>query len=68
MKRFVVDWAANYVFFVPLVILFNGYTWHWSPAVIVPYALTSIIFSALSGRLFVIFLNRIWYPVCKESF
>lgn len=68
MKRFIVDWVGNYLFFVPLVVLFNGPAWGWSWDIIQPYIITSILFAAVSGRLFMVFLKKFWYPLCKEKF
>ena len=66
MKRFIVDWIGNYVFFVPIVLLFNA--WQWPLSVVVVYLLSSILVSAVTGRLYTAFLKRIWYPLCRETF
>lgn len=62
-KRFLVDWWGNYLFFCPLVIVFN----HWwnKPEIMVPYLLTSIPLAALGGRAFVLFLLKVWYPLWR---
>lgn len=66
MKRFMVDWIGNYVFFVPIVLAFNA--WQWPMSAIVVYMLTSIALAAITGRLFTLFLKRVWYPLCRETF
>lgn len=68
MKRFLVDWIGNYIFFVPIVILINGWAWHWDLAIIVPYMITSIALAGITGRLFTAFLKWVWYPLCRERF
>lgn len=74
MKRFFVDWWGNYAFFVPLVGALNGVlpamwggaTWSWD--VFLSYAVISVPTAALGGRLFTVFLERFWYPLCREKF
>ena len=66
MKRFVVDWVGNYLFFVPLVTLFNG--WEVGGPVWNTYALASIPLAAIGGRGYTLFLKKFWYQIMRESF
>lgn len=75
MKRFIVDWVGNFTFFVPIVILLAGFmiptilgdsTWDWG--VIKNYIIGSVFIAAFSGRLFTLFLAKIWYPLFQEKF
>jgi hypothetical protein len=66
VKRFIVDWVGNYVFFVPIVLLFNA--WQWPLSAVIVYMVSSIVLAAITGRLFTLFLKRVWYPLCRETF
>lgn len=66
MKRFVVDCLGNYIFFVPLVVLFtpalrsvNGFE---------QYAIAAIPVTLIGSRLYTLFLAKIWYPLWKVKF
>ena len=74
MKRFIVDWVGNFVFFVPIVTLFAGFlipaalgqsVWTWS--IWLSYALGSFFIAAVGGRGFTVFL-KYWYRLFKEEF
>lgn len=65
-KRFLADWLANYVFFVPLVVVINR-GWNWPSDVLIGYLLWSIVISCVGGRAFSYFL-KYWYRLWKEEF
>ncbi len=67
MKRFLADWIGNYVFFVPLVLLFNR-AWGWPTEVLLSYLLTSVLLSAVGGRMYSLFLKYVVYPIFRENF
>lgn len=64
IKRFLVDWSANYVFFVPVVLAFNA--WNWPTEAIVGYLISAIPIAAF-GRPYSWFLGH-WYRLWKEDF
>ena len=66
MKRFLVDWVGNYVFFVPIVLASNG--WNWPMSAVVTYLLTSLVIAGFAGRAFTLFLKHLWYPLWMEKF
>ena len=66
MKRFFIDWLGNYIFFVPIVLLFNA--WQWPLSAVMVYMLTSILLAAITGRLFTLFLTKVWYRIWKVQF
>ena len=67
MKRFILDWIGNLVFFVPLVLLFSR-AWEWPSSAVVAYLIASVPISAVGGRGYVLFLKHVWYPLWKERF
>lgn len=64
-KRFLVDWAGNYFFFVPVIILLNAP--FWPVSAMVAYAVTSVFVAAIVGRAFTVFLKR-WYRLFNIEF
>ena len=68
MKRFFVDWAGNYVFFVPIVLLFAALPGHWPREAVISYMLSSVLIAAVSGRAYTWFLKHFWYRLFKEGF
>lgn len=67
MKRFLADWFANYLFFVPIVVVFNR-GWDWPSDVLLGYLLSSVVISCVGGRAFSLFLKHAWYPLWREKF
>jgi len=67
MRRIVADCIANYVFFVPLVLVLNR-GWRWPEDVLTTYLFTSIVVAAVGGRAFTIFLKWVWYPLWSLRF
>lgn len=65
VKRFLVDAAGNYVFFVPVVLAFNA--WTWPIEAIMSYLISSILICGF-GRPYSLFLKHIWYPLWREEF
>ena len=66
MKRFIVDWVGNYIFFVPIVLSLNS--WNWSLYMVEIYLITSLIVSGIGGRAYTLFLKHFWYPLFGEKF
>jgi len=66
MKRFLVDGAGNYAFFVPTVGVTNWLVNGWNWDIFVGYAIVSVPFALFSGRAFTLFLTKVWYPLCRE--
>ena len=67
MKRFLADWVGNFVFFVPLVLIFSR-AWEWPADAVTSYLTASVLVAAVGGRAYTIFLKWIWYPLWKEEF
>ena len=66
MRRYLIDTLGNYVFFVPLVLLFTPVLWNIEG--IKGYALAAIPISLVGARSYTWFLGHIWYPLWKETF
>ena len=67
MKRFLVDWLGNLVFFVPLVLTFSR-AWEWPTAAVISYLLASVPIAAVGGRGYLLFLKHAWYKLWRVEF
>lgn len=66
MRRYLCDCLGNYVFFVPLVVLFTPGLRSWDG--FTQYALAAVPITLIGSRLYTVFLKRFWYPLWKERF
>lgn len=61
LKRFLVDCSGNYVYFVPLVVLFTAPLRNVDGAV--AYAQAAIPVTLIGARTFMLFQKHIWYKL-----
>ena len=66
MKRFLVDWIGNFVFFVPLVLVMSR-AWNWSSETVAAYLVASVPVAAVGGRGYILFLKHVWYPFWRAA-
>lgn len=65
-KKYLVNSLGNYLFFVPLVVLFTPSLRSWHG--LLEYAQAAVPVTLIGSYAYVLFLKHFWYPLCREEF